>query len=215
MTADSTRRWEKRNPEKARELACERTKRWYKRNRKSRLAYSRRWRANNLERARKNSRRRAAKWYRDNRKRALALSRINGKRWRAENKHRHAENGKRWRKANMEKVRVAAKLWKADNPQKVKAMLHCRRARKLGNGGSFTGAEWTALKKFYDNRCLCCGKHERTLSRLHRTLTPDHVRSLAKGGRNDITNIQPLCHGRGGCNNRKGSKHIDYRKAGK
>jgi hypothetical protein len=34
---------------------------------------------------------------------------------------------------------------------------------------------------------------------------------LAHQGRNTIDNIQPLCHGKDGCNNRKNVKHVDYR----
>jgi hypothetical protein len=48
-------------------------------------------------------------------------------------------------------------------------------------------------------------------------LVPDHVKAIADGGSNYISNIQPLCHSNkagaiGGCNNAKGAKHIDYRR---
>ena len=78
-------------------------------------------------------------------------------------------------------------------------------------------AEWDALKAFYDFKCLCCGKTEKRLKRLGRKLVWDHVVALLdpsdklKGLRDLISNIQPLCHGRGGCNNRKNKKHINYR----
>jgi 5-methylcytosine-specific restriction endonuclease McrA len=67
------------------------------------------------------------------------------------------------------------------------------------------------LKASFNNRCLNCGLDEAQLAVLHRTLSPDHVRPLAKEGTNDLSNIQPLCHGKGGCNNRKHTKWVDYR----
>jgi HNH endonuclease len=145
-----------------------------------------RWRANNLERALKIARKSWQKWRDNNPESAAAQARANHQRWRVNN----------LKKARSLKC----------------AASHRRIARKLGNGGSYTPGEWTALKKFYGNRCLCCGKHERTLLKIGRKLVPDHVRSLATGGLNSISNIQPLCHGRAGCNNSKGAKNTDFRK---
>jgi 5-methylcytosine-specific restriction endonuclease McrA len=73
--------------------------------------------------------------------------------------------------------------------------------------GYFSEEEFKAL----GNVCKCCGLVESELVLLGRRLVPDHVIPLAKGGMNYISNIQPLCHGRGGCNNIKGAKHLDYR----
>jgi hypothetical protein len=72
-----------------------------------------------------------------------------------------------------------------------------------GAEGNCTGAQWTMLKEFYGNMCLCCGIHD-SVSRL----TMDHVIPLSKGGSNYVTNIQPLCKS---CNCKKRDKHIDYR----
>ena len=73
--------------------------------------------------------------------------------------------------------------------------------------------EWIALKAFYLNRCLCCGRVEAELLARGLMLVPDHVQPLVMGGMNDRSNIQPLCHGKGGCNNKKGPRHLDYRGA--
>jgi hypothetical protein len=67
---------------------------------------------------------------------------------------------------------------------------------------SYTRAEWEALCAKYDRRCLACGAPA--------PLTPDHVLPIAKGGSDDIRNIQPLCFP---CNKRKGDEYIDYRLA--
>jgi len=82
-----------------------------------------------------------------------------------------------------------------------KACKQRRKARLRGNGGSFTGAQFLELCAKYGNRCLGCGV-------VGIDLTVDHVLPLSKGGRNEISNIQPLCHG---CNVRKCDREIDFR----
>ena len=75
----------------------------------------------------------------------------------------------------------------------------------------WTPEQWIALKAQFGNRCLGCKKTEEQLLALGRKLVPDHVQSLAGGGRNDISNLQPMCHGIDGCNNKKHIKHVDHR----
>jgi len=80
------------------------------------------------------------------------------------------------------------------------ARVHARRARRLGNGGSHTEAEWVDLCARHGNICLACGRPL--------PLTRDHVVPLIKGGSDSIDNLQPLC---GYCNSSKGTRVIDYR----
>jgi 5-methylcytosine-specific restriction endonuclease McrA len=73
--------------------------------------------------------------------------------------------------------------------------------RRFAAEGNFTFSEFKALCKKHGNICLRCKKK--------RILVADHVIPLARGGRNDIANIQPLCKK---CNGIKSDKSIDYRK---
>jgi len=98
-----------------------------------------------------------------------------------------------------------------NHPEVRRANENSRRARKLSSGGDYSPEEWLALKKLYKYRCLCCGKSEKQLKALGRKLVPDHVIPLSKGGSNSIDNLQPLCHGKGGCNNKKNIRTTDYR----
>jgi len=113
-------------------------------------------------------------------------------------------------KDHPEQWRTIARRWGHAHPEAVSARTHRRRSRIKGNGGSWTAVEWATLKRQYGFRCVCCLKTETELKALGRKLVPDHIVPVIKGGLNHITNIQPLCHGRGGCNNRKGGKYIDY-----
>lgn len=78
-----------------------------------------------------------------------------------------------------------------------------RKARKRQSGGTLKPHQWKASKAYYRYTCLCCGKQEPEIK-----LTIDHVIPVAKGGRSDVDNIQPLCFP---CNRSKGIKIIDYR----
>ena len=114
--------------------------------------------------------------------------------------------------ANATEQCARAAAWAKANPEAVRLIGHRRRARITGAGGSFTAEQFKAL----GDRCLCCGRTEAELAQLGLMLVPDHVLPIARGGSNNISNIQPLCHAyrkgtRSGCNNRKHAKHIDYR----
>jgi 5-methylcytosine-specific restriction endonuclease McrA len=102
-----------------------------------------------------------------------------------------------------EKKREAYRRWRQNNPEKALQNDHRRRARLRAAKGRFTLEEWLALKRAYRHTCLCCGRHEPEIK-----LVPDHVIPLARGGPNDIDNIQPLCET---CNKRKNARTIDYR----
>ncbi len=133
------------------------------------------------------------------------------RKWRKDNSEWVKSSHQAWRDVNREKVREGNREFYKKNPELWAVAWHRRRSRLQGNGGEFSVQEWAALKNKYNNQCLCCGRNETLLVFLGLTLSPDHILPLVKGGRNDIDNIQPLCNGKGGCNNRKLAKYIDYR----
>jgi hypothetical protein len=119
--------------------------------------------------------------------------------------------------ANAEERRAYNRAWNKAHPESRQASIHRRLARIEDNSRSFTPQEWIDLKTKYGHRCLACGRTEAELRRLGRKLVPDHVVPIAwkgkelRGHRGEINNIQPLCHGRGGCNNQKACTVQDYR----
>lgn len=74
------------------------------------------------------------------------------------------------------------------------------KARKRGAEGSHTFGDWETLLAQYDHTCPACGEREPKIK-----LTRDHIVPLARGGSNNIENIQPLCRS---CNSKKHAKVI-------
>jgi len=124
------------------------------------------------------------------------------RKWRAVHPERAREASRKYRATHLVKAREAVRKWYAANPDKVRAIKQRRRARKAGNGGSFTAEQWRALCAQYNNQCIGPGPHEGPL-------TADHVIPVGEpDSTSNIENIQPLC---GPCNTRKGHRTIDYR----
>lgn len=142
-------------------------------------------------------------------KRAYARSRTADKaaydkRYRKENLKQIMEGRRRRYQANRQESIATSAQWRKDNPDMFRrnARHYAKQyqARKKGASGSFTAREWNALCDRYGNICLCCAQAK--------PLTIDHVVPLSKGGCNNISNIQPLCHS---CNSSKNDKIIDFR----
>ena len=80
-----------------------------------------------------------------------------------------------------------------------------RRARLLAAEGEFSRSEWDAILEKHP-QCPSCKRYwdQIPLPKGRRSVvTVDHIRALSRGGRNDSTNIQPLCYS---CNSRKGDR---------
>lgn len=95
-----------------------------------------------------------------------------------------------------------SKRWKKENHEKVLHYTRKRRIKKHGNGGYHSLIEWLELKSKYHHACPACNRKEPEIM-----LTVDHIEPIAKGGSDNIENIQPLC---GSCNSKKHLEVIVY-----
>src|SRR3990172_10113725 len=121
------------------------------------------------------------------------------------NKKKRQEYLANYRSTHKDAAKETTRRWRAFHPDADNAIAHRRRAKKAGNGGSYTADEWKELCDRHNGRFLrCC--------RTDLPLTIDHVVPISKGGRNSIENIQPLCWP---CNARKHTQIVDYRKTEK
>jgi predicted restriction endonuclease len=123
--------------------------------------------------------------------------------WTANNKERVDASKRSYYERERENIIARSKKWAEHNPEKVRQAktnnLRKRRAARHASRGNFTVEEFKVLCRSYGNKCLACGDTEAVLE-------ADHVVPLAKGGSDNISNIQPLC---GSCNREEFVNIID------
>lgn len=85
-----------------------------------------------------------------------------------------------------------------------KAMYQKYRARKLSLPDTFSDLDWIHALEYFDGCCAVCGRPQG----LWHILAADHWIPLVSPDCTGTvpTNIIPLCHGVGGCNNLKGKQ---------
>ena len=112
--------------------------------------------------------------------------------YRARNPEKVAAYRAAYYAAHSDRWHAWAVAWRAANPDKVHHAIATRRARRRGNGGSHTLAEWRAKCALFCDSCAYCGEVKK--------LTRDHKVPLSRGGTDDIRNIVPSCRS---CNSKK------------
>jgi 5-methylcytosine-specific restriction endonuclease McrA len=185
----AVRKWAAANPDKI--LAAGRKR--YAANPAKYLAAKRAWNAANPEKA-KASRRRD---YLAHQERIRAAAR----KWSANNRDKQVESQRRWRAAHLQKALEHAREWKKRNKAAVCISASRQRARRHGNGGSHTVADWIVLCWASAWRCAYC---KCVLN--EKTATRDHKIPIVRGGSDNIDNIALACRS---CNSRKWAKTHD------
>ncbi|MFZ2151782.1 MAG: HNH endonuclease [Minisyncoccia bacterium] len=127
-------------------------------------------------------------WHREKPEQAKVI------RQRTKLKHREKlrEYGRKYVREHKEEMRIKLLAWRRANKARTVQQVLNRHKRVRKNGGIHTLEEWELLKQKYGQRCAHCKEVKK--------LTRDHIIPVSKGGKNDISNIQPLCQS---CNSRK------------
>lgn len=142
--------------------------------------------------------------------------------YRKSNLEKHRGYVAKWRLGNPEKVKkqksrhykkhsgryiTLAVLRRKRNPEKYKVIENRRRARKLNLPDTWTQKHWQFALNYFNGCCAVCGRQLTNLLNTHKPAA-DHwiplVNPTCPGTVPE--NIVPLCHGIGGCNNKKSSK---------
>jgi 5-methylcytosine-specific restriction endonuclease McrA len=114
----------------------------------------------------------------------------------------HAARTRAYYVKNKAEVLVRNKTWRGENPESTrensKVRKHRYRARLADNGGAhFTTAQLAERMEYFGNKCHlrlagCTGEFEHV----------DHVKPVAQGGGNFLSNLRPAC---AHCNQSKGA----------
>ena len=138
--------------------------------------------------------------------------------WRAKNPDYHKVKAKEWRVNNRAAYVSYAVSYRASNPDYqrewarnnkslVNAKTHRYRARKRNLPNTYTAQDWRRALEYFNGCCAVCGRQLDDLFGAH-TAAMDHWLPLnvANCPGTVKANIVPLCHGQGGCNNRKSGR---------
>lgn len=135
-------------------------------------------------------------YYQANHERLLEKQR----RYEERNRDRARERSKQYRLKNPSKY----KDWIASNPTRARAYKTRRGARKQGLPDNFTSTDWQFALDYFKGCCAVCGRppgfwHILAADHWIPLIDPDCPGTIP-------INIVPLCHGNGGCNNRKNAQ---------
>jgi len=116
----------------------------------------------------------------------------------------HPGHRTQWYRDNRERDLERSNQWWRDHPDARRAKYHKYRARKKGNGGSFTADEINALFEQQEGFCFYCG--ELLYASFDREIHIEHKIPISRGGSSNIENIALSCSK---CNLTKGAKTHD------
>ncbi len=129
--------------------------------------------------------------------------------YRTAHRERIAERQVKYRAAHRERIaerkaKYNAEYFDSSRGKAANKMCdHRRRARKRNLPHTFTAQNWQRALDYFGDCCAVCGRPQG----LWHTLAADHWIPLSDPRFDNPgtvpTNIVPLCHGEGGCNNRK------------
>lgn len=189
------RQWKQENHEHTLEY----TRQWRKDNHKELLARRRQRREENTETERERQR-----IYRMQHREALLEKRRQQYRERPESHRARARN---WKRRNRDRIREYERQIYSENPGKLLVHVHRRKARVRSLPNTLTTTQWERALNYFNGCCAVCGRQLNDLFGTH-TAAIDHWRALSDSACPGTTalNCIPLCHGVGGCNNRKGKK---------
>lgn len=128
---------------------------------------------------------------------------------------------KQYHHDNSDHINAVTQDWQRKNPEKVRKYVNDYNKR-TGHKHSKIGIEkrkgyletsivdltleqWEYALNYFHGCCAVCGRQLKDLLGTH-TAAQDHWQPLSKGGNTTALNILPLCHGVGGCNNKKSNK---------
>lgn len=115
------------------------------------------------------------------------------------NKDKRLERDRQYRMKNKEKIKDRLTRYRRSHPIETKTRNRNRERLLSCSIQDFTTSDWNFCLEYWNHQCAICGKKAQPGI----VICEDHWIPLSKGGKTSRTNIVPLCHGIGGCNNKK------------
>lgn len=127
--------------------------------------------------------------------------------WSCLNRDKINERSRKNSKKHRETRRLCTQRARKNNPEAYRASMHRRLARQHGLPDTLTTQDWQRALDYFHGCCAVCGRQLQDLFGTH-TVAADHWIPLSSPNcpGTVVTNIIPLCHQLGGCNNSKGNK---------
>lgn len=170
----------------------------------ARKVYHKKWREENREQVLAKKK----EYYRANSEKDLASS----KAWREANPEKKKAYDREYAQKNKRRIKERQRKWEADNRDRIneqkrpkrRIYQQLRESRKSELPTDFTQDDWDRAVDFFEGKCAACGRppglfHSLALDHWVPLSSPDCPGTIP-------SNIVPLCHGVGGCNNSKHSK---------
>ena len=107
------------------------------------------------------------------------------RRYRENNKEKISEKNRLYYKDNKKEIKERHRQYRENNKDKIKGYTHKRRALKLGNGGSYTKAQWLDTLEYFDYKCAYTGEC------IKHNCHVEHIVPISKGGTSYIWNLVP------------------------
>ena len=149
-------------------------KKYREKNKDKRKEYSKKYRENNKDKLKEYNKEYNKNYYEKNKDKRKEYLKEYNKNYYENNKDKIKEYKKEYHKKYYE-----------HNKDKRKGYTHKRRSLKLGNGGSYTKAQWLDTLEYFDYKCAYTGEC------IKHNCHVEHIVPLSKGGTSYIWNLVP------------------------
>lgn len=127
--------------------------------------------------------------------------------WHRQNRAHRSEKARAYYQADKERIQARNRVYNRSHPEVLRTAFYRNYTKKRSLPNTLTTKQWEMALSYFNGCCAVCGRQLKDLFKTH-TAGLDHWIAITNPDcpGTVVTNIIPLCHGLGGCNNSKGNK---------